>query len=148
MRVYGITREAMESAAKSIGVTVDVAPAARNGTSWRVKVNPDPSTEEVTERGPRGGVRERSTRYQRISASTSQHERRVSAVCWHGFRDFFRACFALAPAARFITAFDTWNGSADFEARYRESGRRNIGSAYSPMYAAEACRCPESGRIN
>jgi len=83
-------------------------------------------------------------KYQRISAST-YNDRRVYAVCWHGFRDYFRAVYALAPDAVFNTAFDRWKGSQDFEERYRSSGHRNVGSQMAPRCAAEVCACPESG---
>jgi hypothetical protein len=73
--------------------------------------------------------------------------RRVHAVCWHGFRDFFRAVYLREPNARFATAYDTWKGSEDFEARFLETGYRNIGSQMCPVSAAEACRCPESGTV-
>lgn len=84
--------------------------------------------------------------YQRISAAVMFREgRRVHAVCWHGFRDFFRAVFKKEPEATFHTALATWKGSKHFEANYRESGHRNIGSQMAPVYAAEACRCGEEG---
>jgi hypothetical protein len=69
----------------------------------------------------------------------------VSAVCWHGFRDFFRAVFAQVPEAVFQTAVDTWRGSEDFEARFPASGHRNIGPQIAPVMMADACRCPDRG---
>lgn len=141
MEASGITKEQLDSAAASVGVTLDARALNQKGTRWRVKVNP------ITEfhQGPRGG-RKTFRKYQRTSASVMFHEgRKVHAVCWHGFRDFFRAAFALAPQAIFRTAMDTWRGSDDFEARYRTSGHRNIGSQAAPVCAAEACICGEEG---
>jgi hypothetical protein len=83
-------------------------------------------------------------KYQRSSVSSGN---RVHAVCWHGFRDFFRAVYRVEPDARFATAMDTWKDAADFEARFRETGHRNAGSQMCPISAAEACRCPESGYV-
>lgn len=134
MQAKNITREQLEHAAECIGVTVDVRTLNNAGTRHQVKVNPGETRDADGDR-----------KYQRISPSQFQNGRRVAAVCWHGFRDFFRECFKAAPDAVFRTAMDTWNGSADFEARYRESGHRNVGSQMYPMTAAEACRCPESG---
>jgi hypothetical protein len=84
-------------------------------------------------------------KYQRESARSNGG--RVNAVCWHGFRDFFRAVYRVTPDARFATAMDTWRGSADFEARFRDTGHKNIGSQACPVAAAEACRCPERGSV-
>jgi len=112
---------------RRIGTCGDAAPAARwaNHRRWK------------DERG--------DAHYQRESAGYGNAGRRVHAVCWHGFRDYFRAVFSKAPDAVFRTAYDTWRGSDDFEARYRESGHRNIGSPIAPVSAAEACRCLEAG---
>jgi hypothetical protein len=85
------------------------------------------------------------SKYQRTSANACHDERRVFAVCWHGFRDYFREVYKSTPEAIFRTAVDTWKGSEDFEARYRESGYRNVGSAYMPMSMASVCRCPGQG---
>jgi hypothetical protein len=126
MIAKGISTEQLRTAAAAIDVSVEITTLNASGTRHRVKVNP--------------GVERR--RYGRIAAASG---RRVHAVCWHGFRDFFRACFEHEPEAVFQTAFDTWRGSTDFEARYRESGHRNIGSQMMPMYACEACTCPDSG---
>ena len=111
-----------------IGACGDAAPSYRwaSGRRWK------------DERG--------DSRYQRTSASIMFHEdRRVHAVCWHGFRDYFRAVYMRVPGAVFRTAMDTWKGSEDFEARFRASGHKNIGSQAAPVCAAEACRCPSSG---
>jgi hypothetical protein len=54
----------------------------------------------------------------------------------------------MAPEAKFTTAMAVWNGKEDFEARYRESGMRNVGSMMCPITAAEACRCPDAGFAN
>jgi hypothetical protein len=51
--------------------------------------------------------------------------------------------FEHEPDTVFRTALDTWNGSADFEARFRESGWRNIGSQFMPQNTADACDCGE-----
>lgn len=137
MQARFITREQLELAAADVGVTLDLTTLNNKGDRHRVKVNP---SDEKDSDGNRP--------YQRISASPFGSNRRVAAVCWHGFRDFFRACYALAPDAVFRTAFDTWSGAADFEARYRESGHRNIGAPIAPISACEACVCPDSGLAN
>jgi hypothetical protein len=165
-----VTRETLESAAAEIGVTLDVTTLNAKGTRHRVKVNPgslppeayyrcgsckgtgkDVYTSACAQcRGTGRSWRKRKgeagdNRYQRTSASYMRDDRRVFAVCWHGFRDFFRAVYRVTPDAIFRTAMDTWRGSADFEARFPESGHKNIGAPIAPIAAAEACRCPSSG---
>ena len=88
------------------------------------------------------------SKYQRESVGYGTAGRRVHAVCWHGFRDYLRAVYKITPDARFHTSLDTWRGSTDFEARFRESGYQNIGPPIAPVAIAEACRCPERGRAH
>jgi hypothetical protein len=111
-----------------VGTCGDAAPASRwaNGKRWK------------DERG--------DSPFQRESVGYGSASRRVHAVCWHGFRDFFRAVYRREPGAVFRTAVATWRGSDDFEARYRASGHKNVGSQAVPVAMAEACRCPDSGR--
>lgn len=85
--------------------------------------------------------------YQRTSASGFRDGRRVNAVCWHGFRDYFRTVFTREPDAVFCTAVATWKGSKDFERRYKDSGYHNVGSQMYPRMMAEVCRCGEEGYV-
>jgi hypothetical protein len=134
MRVTNITRDQLQKAANDIGVKVDIESLNKKNDRFRVKVSPGDYKDDDGNR-----------KYQRISASPFQKGRKVHAVCWHGFRDFFRACFEQEPNAVFKTMLDTWNGSQDFESRYRLSGRRNIGTQMKPVAMCQACACPDSG---
>lgn len=146
MIASGITAGQLQAAAALIGVTADVRTLNDKGTRHRVKINPLVAASCRTPSGSRRRGEGGNAKYQRVSASTFNNGARVHAVCWHGFRDYFRACFVAAPKAVFRTSMDTWSGSVDFEARYRASGLRNIGSQMAPMTAAQACCCcPESG---
>lgn len=152
MIASNIDRTTLEDAAKEIGVALDIAQLSESGRRFRVKVNalaPDSCYRPPTEKRRARTVRYKDERgdapYQRESDSYFNEARRVHAVCWHGFRDFFRACFRREPQARFYTAMDKWLGSEDFEARFPDSGHRNIGSQAAPVMAAEACRCPDAG---
>ena len=145
MIAAGITGDALRAAAQAVGVTVDMRALNAKRTRWQVKVNPGPlPLEALTPKGNRRKGPAGNNRYQRVSGS-AYRSGRVNAVCWHGFRDFFRAAFRLAPDAVFRTALDTWRGSADFEARFRESGFRNVGAPIAPRYACDVCVCPEAG---
>jgi|SRR5215510_9462764 len=146
MTASGITESQLQLAAAAVGVRADVNTLSGTGRYHRVKLYPVVPQDCYTKGGNRRKGERGDAPYQRESVGYGTAGRRVHAVCWHGFRDYFRACFALAPNATFRTAVDTWKGSADFEARYQDSGYRNIGSAFSPASHAEACRCPESGR--
>jgi hypothetical protein len=145
MLASGITREQLAKAAAEIGVAVVITTLNEKNTRHRVKVNPLVHESQRTASGNRRAGTKGDAKYQRISASMFGNGRRVHAVCWHGFRDYFRACFKLAPDAVFRTSMDTWRGAQDFEARFRASGHRNIGSQACPVMAAEACRCGEEG---
>ena len=162
MQARNVTARTLQAAADEIGVTLDITTQNARGTRHRVKLNPrvpdscyrPPCKKHRTGQWPEARCRCRrwndergDAPYQRANASSFRSGQRVHAVCWHGFRDFFRAVYRREPGAIFVTAYDTWRGSDDFEARFRESGHRNIGSQMYPVAAAEACRCPEAGFV-
>ena len=127
--------DAVERAANSVGVSVNIrhtGPSRGGGETLSVKVNlPD---------GPEGSPNDRE-RYRRISHSG----RKINAVCWHGFRDFFRALFEYTPDAVVKTALATYAGSKGFEATFPATGAKNIGSMFEPMAIADACLCADCG---
>lgn len=91
--------------------------------------------------------------YQRVSSSpfgTNKDgtRRKVSAICWHGYRDFMREVFRLYPGARIQTAFADYRSAKDFRIEHEETGQRNIGSMMLPMGACDACTCECSGLID
>ncbi len=93
---------------------------------------------ERTTIGPRGG-KHWECDYQRTSWYHST--RCVNAVCWHGYRDFMKALFHLLPNLKLVTAIACYNGVDDFNAKFVETGYRNIGSQMQPMQYREACTC-------
>ena len=145
MQVKGMSTQELIDAANEVNVKAEIDPLNQNKTRHRVKLFPNPNPEAFTKGGNRRAGEAGDAPYQRISASVFQGERRVHAVCWHGFRDFFRACFKRQPEAIFRTAMAVYDGQAGFERVYPETGYRNIGSHMYPMSACEACRCPDSG---
>ena len=145
MIASNVTAAVLISAADEVGVEIEFTALSSTCRRFRVKLNPKTTEDLYRPSGGRRPGEDGDAKYQRESAGYGTAGRRVHAVCWHGFRDFFRAVFADAPEARFYTALDKWLGSADFEARFRESGHRNIGPAIAPVPIASACRCPESG---
>jgi hypothetical protein len=143
-----ITAETLRAAADQVGVKVDITTLSGSGLRHRVKVLPIVPPECYTPAGHRRKGDKGNAPYQRESVGYFTGGRRVHAVCWHGFRDFFRAAFAIEPNAIFRTALDTWNGSADFEARYRKSGYKTKGPPIAPASEVDACRCSEAGEAN
>lgn len=142
-----ITQAQLEHAACIVGVRVEIGALSGSGLRHRVKVYPIVGHGAFTPSRRRRKGKRGDALYQRESAGYFGEGRRVHAVCWHGFRDFFRACFSQAQQAVFRTALATWDGAEDFERRYQESGRKNIGSLARPVDAAEACRCSERGIV-
>lgn len=162
MQASKVSRQTLEDAAAEIGVTVEIITVNAAGTRHRVKLYPlttpdlyrpackwhrdQDCASECRCRRKRGEAGD--SKYQRTSSMVMFREgRRVHAVCWHGFRDFFRAVYRREPDAVFRTAMATYRGSEGFEATFPETGHRNIGSQMAPVCAAEACRCPEAGMI-
>ncbi len=141
-----VTKETLTAAAAAVGVDLDMDPKNQAGTSWRVKVNLRVPPEAYTPSGRRKtGKNEVKVRYQRLSASSFSPNRRVNAVCWHGFRDFFRAVYAIEPEAIFRTAIAKYEGSDAFECTFPLTAHKNIGSRFRPVAADEACECWEDG---
>jgi hypothetical protein len=125
MIATGISWGELVKAAQACGVEVVGKTLNTQGTRHRVKVSPFVKG-----------------KYQRVSAFSG---RKVNAVCWHGFRDFFRECFTLQPNAVFRTALATWKGKEHFEASFAESGWQEVGSEFRPARACDVCKCPEAG---
>lgn len=142
-----VNAQTLTDAATAIGVRADVETLNAKGTRHRVKLYPIPPATAYTASGRRRKGDAGDAPYQREAVGFGSAGRRVHAVCWHGFRDYFRAVYRVEPLAVFRTAVDTWRGSEDFEARHRESGFRNIGPPIAPVEMVNACRCPESGCV-
>ena len=147
MIVSNVTKNTLETAAIEVGVTLNIDALNKVGTRWRVKVLPLVPAEAYTPSGRRRTGEKGNAPYQRTSPSYFNRGRRVHAVCWHGFRDFFRAVFRREPDAVFRTILATYRGSDDFETKYPETGYINFGPPIAPVTAAEVCACPDSGLV-
>lgn len=129
MTASHVTLSTLQAAAYEIGVTVDISGLSSH--RFRVKVNP----------GPGGWDR----KYKRWSPSyhSDRPDRLCNAVCWHGFRDYFRAVYRREPDATFRTSLATWYNSAHFEANFEASGDCLVGSIGNPCTWRELCECEE-----
>jgi hypothetical protein len=145
MTATNVTREVLEAAAAEVGVRAEIEPLSQSGTRYRVKLYPVPPPEAYTKGGRRRAGERGDARWQRTSASAFGEDRRVHAVCWHGFRAFFRAVYRRDPGVTFRTAAATYKGSEHFEAVHPSTARRNIGSQFRPVTMAGACRCDHLG---
>jgi hypothetical protein len=142
MRAAKVSETTLRKAAEEIGVTLEIDPVGRQ---FRVKLFPLVTETMARASGRRFPDARGDAAYQRESVGYGSAGRRVNAVCWHGFRDFFRAVYQIEPGAIFRTAVDTWRGSEDFEKRFAGTGHRNIGPQIAPAMMADACRCPDRG---
>lgn len=82
--------------------------------------------------------------WRRVSAGYGTAGRRVWAVCWHGHYAFMYRVLQADPGARFVTAFDTWDGLEDFLERADDSQFRNIGPQIAPVSYGHACLCGDA----
>jgi hypothetical protein len=80
---------------------------------------------------------------QRRSASAFNSERRINAVCWHGYRDALVALFDAHPSVKVRTAMAKYLGKESFYAEFPRTGDQNIGSMAAPAYMPELCDCDE-----
>ena len=70
-----------------------------------------------------------------------QRYNKVSAICWHGFRDFMIAMYELDSNLRFVTAKATYNNKDDFYIKFPDTAYKNIGSYIEPLNFGDACLC-------
>ena len=83
-------------------------------------------------------------KYQRTGFMYSENLKRynkVSAICWHGFRDFMIAMYELDSNLRFVTAKATYKNKDDFYIKFPDTAYKNIGSQMNPINFGNACLC-------
>ena len=88
--------------------------------------------------------RSNNDKYQRTGfmySSLLQRYNKVSAICWHGFRDFMIAMYELDSNLRFVTAKATYKNKDDFINKYPDTAYKNIGSYHQPLNYGDACLC-------
>jgi hypothetical protein len=80
------------------------------------------------------------SRYARRSSPSfdGRPGRRLTSLCYHGWRDFIRALFA-AGATRVQTTKGDWRNVADFDESLHALASLNIGSMMYPFSYIEAC---------
>ncbi len=149
MLASNVSLATLEYAAHAVGVRADISPVSGSGRRFRVKLYPAVTPDMLSPSGRRYRGARGDARYQREAVGCDIEGRRVChrihAVCWHGFRDFFRAVFAQESDAVFRTALDTWRGVEDFEKRFAATGYQTIGPHIASAAIASACRCPDKG---
>jgi len=88
--------------------------------------------------------RSNNDKYQRTGFMYSENLKRynkVSAICWHGFRDFMIALYELDSNLRFVTAKATYKNKDDFYIKFPDTAYKNIGSLMNPINFGDACLC-------
>lgn len=60
-------------------------------------------------------------------------------LCWHGFRDVFRAVMAVNPDARIKTGKTIYKGRQHFEDTYENTADINVGSMIQPAFMPDMC---------
>jgi len=135
MIVTGASVSDLEAAAREVGVEVDVS-ASYSQRRHRFRLSPDLRTAGLDTKGRRLRGQAGDVLYQRVNYTfQGERVRRVSAVCWHGHRDFFRALYRRAPAAVLRTGVTVYRSAAHFEATHRDTWGR--------CHPSPKCGCPE-----
>lgn len=121
-----VDRVGRESYAGNIAPHVDNRPMTYAGTGYTGRIV------ALDSRGP--------------GARRSSSGRRMTAACWHAFRDTFRAILVADPDAVIVTAMARYDGRDGFERTYPATGSRNVGSQASSAYMPELCDCDKNTR--
>lgn len=67
--------------------------------------------------------------------------RRMSAACWHAYRDVIHGIVEAHPEAKIDTGMEKYHGMAEFLRRYPSTADRNIGNGVRPVYMPDLCEC-------
>ena len=116
MKIKGLTIAQLNDCAKNVGVDLDNI--RNNGNYVHFKVNL---------------IGETYRKY--------RHQRKVWAVCWHGFRDFFKEVYKINSKAKIVTMLTCYEDKQDFGLMYENTGYVNIGSQFQPLLCKDACHC-------
>jgi hypothetical protein len=76
-----------------------------------------------------------------VGERTTAEQRRINAVCWHGYRDALIEVFNINPDAKVRTAMAKYLGRDSFYEEFPSTGRKNIGSLMYPVTMPETCDC-------
>ena len=128
MIIRNTTQTQLELCARAVDVDLnfDMHPMNKSKTAWRVRLIPS---------------RDNPRKYGRLSASAFSHGRRVHAVCWHGYRDFFKELYFICPTATVITKLGRYKGVEDFNEKFEATGNKNMGAPIAPVMVRDACEC-------
>lgn len=74
-------------------------------------------------------------------ARRSWSGRRLTAACWHAYRDVMIEVFNVNPDTRIYTSMAKYRGRDEFERAYPLTANQNIGSMMQPAYMPELCEC-------
>ena len=96
--------------------------------------------ESKNAKGTRISVKLGTADSKRHGSRTSGSGRHGKYLCWHGFRDVFRAVMAINPDAVVRTGIAVYKGSEGFEESYPGTAQNNIGSMFEPAYMPELCK--------
>lgn len=131
----------LTQAATEVGVRVDIRSERENSRSVSVRFGLKTAPPLDGKRRHKAGEFRYGRRSVHITNRDGSMRRIPGAVCWHGHRDFMRAVFSILPDVRITSRLADYRGVVDFEAKYRDTAHRNVGSQFHPCYYAEACDC-------
>lgn len=115
--------------------TVDTLNTMSGGYGGNLRFDTTSSRESTKGWRVRGVLRVNNSRAH--GARLSHSGRHTPCASWEAHRDFMRVLFDLNPEGRIKTAMADYRGREDFEAKYRATGDKNIGSLVMPVTMPE-----------
>lgn len=115
MKVTNTTRAAIEQAIEQTGhiTTYNFQNVGTKGTAFRFTLRPL--------------AKDRYFGRQSYPSMVGR-ERKVHAVCWHGYKEFLTHLFELSPDAVVTTALATYRGREDFLAKFPDTANHSVNS--------------------
>lgn len=97
------------------------------------------NAESLNSAGTRISVKLGTADSKAYGSRTAASGRHGKYLCWHGFRDVFRAVMAVNPTAVVRSGIAVYKGRDGFENTYPDTAYKNVGSMVDPSYMPELC---------
>ena len=116
MKIKGLSLSQIRQCASKVGVSIDNVKSKGNFFQFKVNL-----------------IGEHYRKY--------KFDRKINAVCWHGFRNFMREVYKVDSQAIIVTGYAKYNDKDHFELTHYKTGVVNVGSQFKPLEFSDACRC-------
>jgi hypothetical protein len=133
MKIKGVSEQAINNAAQSLGFRLDNVRQKGNYTLFVLR---------MATRTPSPKERREFPNHPFLRYRKHGHCREYTfAVCFHGHKEFMDKIFEINPCAVIRTCKAVYLGQTDFANKYDNVGHSNAGSMMNPIQYMDMCDC-------